>query len=1159
MAALSPGERASQAQQVASDPMVSAFVAASAGSGKTKLLTDRLLRLMLAGARPERIQCLTFTKAAAAEMALRLQRVLGRWVSLDAADLRQQLSEIGVDPTDETTRTARALFARVLDLPGGMRIGTIHAFCQSLLRRFPLEAQLSPHFELVDERDTAIAWQAARETMLGRAHTPERRAALESLAGLVSLDGFGNLVERLQRDRNRLDAVAALGPDLIRQRLRRVLGATTPGQLGAHAIWQAEHDLRECVGVAARKGSPAVAAKAQRLLDWMSLQADLREENWGAWREEFFTKAGEDRKHSTFVNAKLEPSLPEFKTCIAAEQVRIRAIEDGWQAATVADLTASLLDLATPVTQLYSQAKAATGRLDYDDLIARTAGLLVDPGAAWVLFKLDGGLDHLLLDEVQDTAPAQWDIAGRLTADFFTGDGAREGARTVFAVGDRKQSIYGFQGADPDAFEFWRKVLRRRVEDSGQTWRDVTLDVSFRSTAPVLDLVDAVFANPLAAAGVTEPGALQHIPERSRHAGQVELWPLTPKPDAPSLEPWVIPDRNLRQVSAMQRLADALADWIRTQTTTGVRLESKGRDLAAGDILVLLRRRNAFAPALVRALKSRGVPVAGLDRMVLTEQPAVADLMALCDTLLLPQDDLSLACVLTSPLGGLSDDQLMALAAGRPATLWQALSHSPAPECRAAYRFIDMLFRRVDHASPHALLSEALGPLGGRARLFARLGPEAAEPVDELLAASLRHAQTHAPSLQSFLHWLRQSAAEVKREAEGPGGEGFDAVRIMTVHGAKGLQAPLVILPDTASLPPEDERVLWLADDETGLALPVWAPRKELSCAAARNLRAELVARQAEEQNRLLYVALTRAEDRLLVCGWQTKGNVPDTCWYSHVARGFEALGADAAPFDVIAEPWEGERCSHASPQSGDPTRDRSAAAIVPHSLPAWAGAAPGWHPSPPPPEPALPQPLAPSRPEGVELGNVPQAASPLATRDATGARFRRGQLVHTLLQHLPDLAEDEREIAALAYLDQPGLGVDDPVRLAGEVLAVLDHPMLALLFGPAGQAEVPLSGVVAGQVIGGLIDRLAILPHEILLADYKTHRAPPARLEDTPVLYLRQMAAYRAVLSAIYPGRPIRCLLVWTVGASVMELPAALVDIHAPRAISPEVEPTVR
>ena len=1173
-------DRANDAQREASDPAVSAFVSASAGSGKTKLLTDRLLRLMLggagegSGADPARIQCLTFTKAAAAEMALRLQRTLGAWVTLPDAGLDARLADLAVVPTAAKRREARALFARVLDLPGGMRIGTIHAFCQSLLRRFPLEARLSPHFQLVDDVEAAATLRRAREDMLAGAHSAPRRAALEALAGIASLDQFSLLVQALQTDRARLSALLALSPEALLAAMRRVAGA--PAEEPDGSVWD-DGETRRALQAIAAKGSPVIAKKALGLLDWLALPPDTRAECWDSWTAGFLLPDGSARGMGALINTKLAEAQPHLAASLAAEQARLLALADARRARQMAAISAALVQLAGPVAQGYAQRKQAAGWLDYDDLIRHTSDLLVDPGSAWVLFKLDGGLDHLLLDEVQDTAPAQWEIAGRLTEEFFAGQGARQGAqhgaqqggapRTVFAVGDHKQSIFSFQGADPAAFDHWRGVLGRRVTGAGQVMRRVPLDVSFRSTAPVLALVDAVFAQPDAAAGVAVPGTLRHFADRAGFAGRVELWPTVPVPERAAAE-WQVPERNLGSVSAMQRLADSLAEWIAAQTDGTTMLPSKGRPMAAGDVLVLLRRRNAFASALVRALKLRGVPVAGLDRLVLTDQPAVADLLSLCDALLLPQDDLTVACVLTSPLGGLSDDDLMALAPGRTTSLWEAL-RLRAGECSrwaAASRLLSTLFDRVDYASPHALLVEALGPLGGRARLLARLGPQAAEPVDELLNAALTYGATHPPSLQGFLHWLRQSGAQVKREADsageggGPGGgPGGGMVRLMTVHGAKGLQAPLVILPDTTGLPPDGGTVLWATDDASGLEVPLWAPLKELRCAAFDRLKENASRAQAAEQNRLLYVALTRAEDVLLVCGWETRRARPEDCWYSLVERGFKSLaGVQAAPFVAVADPWPGAALSLASAQREPVTMLLGSAEAAAAALPEWAGAAPDWTATPPVSEPKLPMPLAPSRPEGAEYGAMPAAVSPLAeaalaARDAAGSRFRRGQLAHALLQHLPALPPADWAEAAQRYLAGSELTPAGQAGLVAEMLAVLAHPALAPLFGPDGCAEVPLAGVVAGVegsvVVGGMVDRLAVLPDRVLLADYKTNRDPPAELADVPLVYLRQMAAYRAVLRGVFPDRSVHCSLVWTTGTRVMPLPDSLLDRHAPGA----------
>jgi ATP-dependent helicase/nuclease subunit A len=1200
---LSPRDSANRAQLAASDPVASAFVGASAGSGKTKLLTDRLLRLMLAGVRPDRIQCLTFTKAAAAEMALRLQRTLGRWVTIPTPDLIAELSRLEVDPTPATVERARALFAQVLDLPGGMRIGTIHAFSQSLLRRFPLEAAISPHFQLVDDRDAQDAQAEAMEDMLSGAEDRGLTGALHRLAALARIEDFSLQIKTMAQERDRLEEALSLGPDLESAQ-RRTLGVTAGSEaeiLDGAATWMGENTIRQAAQRVRTAGSPSVAQKAERILAWLSLPEDARAENWDAWRDEFVRdRPPVIRGLTALVNKKLSDAEPALLDAYVAEANRIITIEDSIRAVKVAEVSFALASLAGPVVFGYGERKEQAGLLDYDDLIRRTQDLLREPGAAWVLYKLDGGLDHLLLDEVQDTSPEQWDIALRLTEEFFAGVGARDddvlpplplrawaaertkvggrgdpplvGAaiplpptlvrsaaqalkgrggevgvpRSIFAVGDPKQSIYSFQGADIRTFAASRASLGTRVRTAGLDWRDVALDVSFRSTAPVLTLVDAVFADPTAARGVVDPGAtLSHQADRAEHAGLVELWPLTPRPAETDSEAWTVPTENVSQTSADRLLAEALADWIRDQTSGTEILESRGRPLRPGDVMVLVRRRNAFASALVRALKTRGVPVAGLDRMVLTEQPAVQDLLALCEALLLPQDDLTFACVLTSPLGGLDDDDLIALAIGRRGSLWDVLRAraDEKPAWRAVVDFFAPLLARVDYATPHALLAEALGPLGGRTRLFARLGAEAAEPVAELLNAALTYGALHPPSLQGFLHWFGHAGAEVKREAEGAGNQ----VRVMTVHGAKGLQAPLVILPDTTGLPPDRHSILWGTDPVTKKTVPLLSPGKDYRCDVVDGLRDRARQDDMEEYNRLLYVALTRAEDRLLVCGWAMKGEPNEASWYRCVVRGFEKLAAEQGPF---AGGWEGSVLRLRSPQIAPVTVDRPAAqARLGAEPPSWLGGAPDWSAAEPPPEPPRPLPLAPSRPEGVELGDVPASASPLAEREMGEGRFRRGQVTHALLQHLPEVPPSDQAAAAARYLARGGLGIDpgDQPALVAEVMAILDHPALAPLFGPSGRAEVPLTGVIGDRVVGGLVDRLAVLDDQVLMADFKTNRQAPGRVEDTPVLYLRQMATYRAVLRAIFPDRPVVCALIWTRAARVSVLPDGLLDEHTP------------
>jgi ATP-dependent helicase/nuclease subunit A len=1141
MTDLPPALRAAQDQLQASDPDISAFVSAHAGAGKTKLLIDRLLRLMLRGADPARILCLTFTKAAAAEMAIRLHKQLARLVTLSDGDLDAALKALLVAPTPQARLRARALFAQVLDLPGGMRISTTHAFCQSLLRRFPLEAQMSPHFRLVEDQDARMALDSAREAVLPRADP----AAIAALAGLASAEGFAALTVLLERQREKLQVALGLTPRDLRAALARAVGARHASEaevIAAAVAWPGEAGLKEALRQARLFGSPAVSAKTAEMEGWLNLPAAERARYWEQWLQHLFNADGKPTAASKFCNANLAKTHPDVIDIIAAEQARAAAVLRQCAALRCAAASAALLVLAAPVLADYAAAKARGGLVDYDDLIRRSVALLKDGGAAWVKYKLDGGIDHLLLDEVQDSSAVQWDVTDALAEDFFTGDGTRAPqdapARTVFAVGDIKQSIYSFQGAEPREFEHRRARYEADILAAGRPFRNIVLDVSFRSTAPVLRAVDSVFADAASACGVCGPGSLSHLPHRAGHAGSVVIWPLAPRPEAAAAMPWTIPDRNQGARSAAEDLVRHLAAWIAAQIHGGTMLESVGRPMRAGDFLVLVRRRGQFDRALVRELKQRGVNVAGLDRMKLTDQLAVQDMVSLCEALLLPDDDLSFAEMLTSPLGGLSDDSLMVLAAGRDGSLWDALRAraDERPEWQAARLFFAALLARVDFASPYALLAEALGPLQGRARLFARLGPEAAEPVDELLAAAQSYAIDHPPSLQGFLHWLARSGAEVKREAEAGG----DVLRIMTVHGAKGLEAPVVILPDTVALPPDEDRLHWARDAQTGADLFLWVPNKAFRCDAVDTISAKSAGKRAEEYNRLLYVAMTRARDHLLVCGWQPRGEVPAQSWYAQIQRGVRAAGAVSAPHEW-GQAWRLD-ARQSSGRDGEAERAGESGA----ALPGWAGSAPDWRPFALPPEPPVPRPLAPSRPENTAFGGVPAARSPLV-RDVADRPASRGALVHALLQHLPLLPPDRWAAAAEGFAAQTI--PDEAAAIAAQVCAVLRDPALAALFGPGSRAEQGLSGVVAGQVMTGRVDRLAVAPDRVIVADYKTSRRPPATAAEAPVLYLRQMAAYRSLLRLLYPGRRIVCVLVWTEGPVAMVLEPALLDAHVPGA----------
>jgi ATP-dependent helicase/nuclease subunit A len=712
--------------------------------------------------------------------------------------------------------------------------------------------------------------------------------------------------------------------------------------------------------------------------------------------------------------------------------------------------------------------------------------------------------------------------------------------RTIFAVGDFKQSIFSFQGADPRVFARMRDHFRERA---GERWDDVPLDYSFRSTQAVLTAVDAVFAREGAREGVVMDGAsIHHRAVREGEAGLVEIWPPAIPLEAEESETWSPPTRQGRSDSPRLRLARLLALRIARMIESGDLLESQGRPIEPGDIMILVRRRDALVEELVRELKQRHVPVAGVDRMLLVEQIAVMDLMALGRFLLMPEDDLNLATVLRSPLIGLDEDALFALAHRREGRLWEALRtrSGERPEFAAAEALLSGLLARADFAPPYELFAGILGPLGGRKRLVGRLGPEALDPIDEFMTLALQYEREHVPSLQGFLHWLDIGDIEVKRDLDH---EARGQVRIMTVHGAKGLQAPIVFLPDTMQVPKHAVRLLWCEPDGDGPELPLWAPRVDLDETVAAAARQRQRAAELREQRRLLYVAMTRAADRLYVCGWRNQRNATG-CWYELIQAGVKPV-AQEFEFDCQAElgreGWAGPAWRVVTQQGTTQVAKAASVEGPAEALPEWAMRAPM-------PEREPPRPLAPSRGPAED----PPVRAPLG--EDQGFAFHRGRLVHRLLELLPDLPPDRRPEAARRFLARPvhGLDMAQQAEFLTETMRVLEDPVFAPLFGPDSLAEVPLVGEVRGvdgriQVLSGRLDRLRVTPTEVLVLDYKTNRPPPQREEDVSEAYLRQMAAYRAALIKIYPALPVRCALLWTDGPRLMPLSQGRLDRYLP------------
>ncbi len=1135
----------SRLQGEVSDPGVSAWVAANAGSGKTYVLAQRVINLLLAGVEPEKILCLTFTKAAAANMAKRVFDTLGRWTTLDDDALDAAIGERTGRVAEVRRALARRLFARALETPGGLKVQTIHAFCTQLLHRFPFEANVAARFSVLYETAQAelleqltlaalLEGAAAPDSPLGRALSTAMTAGADQTFRDMVREAIGrrDAMIRWRANAGSVDAaVASLSRSLgvePQESLDSIEAEFLNGSFIAPSAWPA-------IAAALAQGNKSDCAQAQRFTTLTALPGSNRLE---LYLEIFCTDEGNPRK-SIVTKAIKDAGLVER---LGAEQKRVCAILERRNAVICRDRSAALFTVADTVLTRYVVEKARRGLLDYDDLIDKTLALLDSVDAAWVHYKLDLGIDHVLIDEAQDTSNKQWEIIRRLVAEFTAGKGARDVGRTIFAVGDEKQSIFSFQDAAPKEFALMRRHFEGAHRASGLGFVFREFKRSFRSGESVLGVIDEVFKVGNIAPSVTTDadGFPPHIALPDAPPSLVEVWePI--KPDERSeIEGWDAPFDTVSETSPRVRLAQRIARTVRRLVDGRTPVGIERRAARYGDALILVRQRGPLFEAIIRALKNENVEVAGADRLILTEHIAVMDLIALADALLLREDDLALAAALRSPLFGFTDDDLFAIAWDRGCSSLRsalALKSAEGEKFAETATRLDELAQSARRETPFAFYALVLGAGGGRRRFLARLGAEANDALDEFLNLALDYERRQTPSLQGFVAWLRAARAEVKRDME----IARDEVRVMTVHGAKGLEAPIVILADTMTQPsgPRPPRLLELPGGAV-----IWAGRKDDDVPAVAAARAAALTEAEDEYRRLLYVAMTRAADRLIVCGADGERARPKGCWYDLVAEPLQ-------PF-LVAEKECGEKVlRYRKPMPGQVAEAEPPAAEAAN---ATRGQPPLWLRQPAPVQALRPAPLSPSAAFDEEIGRVvtPATASAAERRKA----LARGRIVHRLMQSLPDIPQPGRHDAIERYLKRAAADFlpAEQAEIARQVLTILNDLIFSEVFAPGSRAEVPIVGRFARPgcaaiAVSGQVDRLAVTREAVLIVDYKTDRAVPRRLAEVPKPYVGQLALYRAVLALIYPEKTIRAALVFTEAPSVMEvsgvaMEAALVEI---------------
>lgn len=1141
-------------QRLAVQPERTVWLSASAGTGKTQVLSARVLRLLLQeGVSPDQILCLTFTKAGAAEMATRVNDVLARWVRLPDTELALELGHIGASMGPQTVARARSLFAAVLDCPGGgLRIETIHAFSQWLLGAFPAEAGLVPGTRAMEDRDRDLLLREVLADLLISAQEQGDEAlfaALEDLSLRMGEDAVPAFLLRCASAHGLWEGPGAWQPPL-RPRINRLLGldAEEDGSGLADLVRDSVFDVRAvevCMEANRRWGAAQGLDAASVMQDWLESAPKARIAGLDDFAGKFLTGKGEPRSPRYLV--KHEPAYAEYQLCVIEDLQRVQEMR------TLVDLAARLdpaLTLGRRFALAWAEAKAREGFIDFDDQIRAAADLLTKQAPAeWIRYKLDRRFDHILVDEAQDTNSAQWRIVlDGLVGDFFSGEGQRgDAGRTLFVVGDYKQAIFGFQGTSPENFAAARERVKRQLDELSEVTADpakallpLGLGRSYRTAHSVLAFVDRA----IQAIGPDRFG-LPDAPEQHQgdkeRPGLVTVWKpvggaADEEDDTPpgegdeGAETWLSrPDRVMAD-----QIAQQVSEWLRR----GFPLHKGGpRRATPGDIMVLVRSRKALAGLIVARLHARGVPVAGVDRLRLGAPLAVKDLVAALRFCAQPLDDLNLASLLVSPLVGWSQEMLLEHGyRAKGVRLWDHLRKIEGPATYPAMEQLRGVLARADFGTPAQLLHWLLvGPWQSRRKLVARLGAEANDPIDELLNAAMAYAGGQTPSLVGFLQWFDVGDGELKREA----GQKADLVRVMTVHGSKGLEAPIVILADACADPDKSNpRGLSLVEQVVDEARTVPLPplRKAEQAGPVREAAERAAAAEREEHWRLLYVAMTRAEEALFIggaLGSKAKG-VPEESWYAQLAP----------LFGDVDGPWRDDPIWGASRQLGGlgPLPPAIAEVQPPteadDDLPAWLDAAL-------PAEPRPPRPLAPSG-----LGEADDAPDP-PTRPGPAARTaaRRGTLLHKLIERLPELAPEARASAARGWLARMAAEFPAEERdvMAEAALRVLAEPAWAEVFGAGSLAEVPVAAVVGERVVSGTIDRLLVQEGRVRIVDFKTDRRPPQDIGEVPVASLRQMAAYVAALEVIYPGRRVEAALLYTHTPRLIELSADVINAHKP------------
>lgn len=1050
-------------QLKASNPEISVWVSASAGTGKTKVLTDRVLRLLLSGIAPEKILCLTFTNAAAQEMKSRIVNSLQNWQN-NPDNLEALLSR---KPNIEEISIAKSLFTKLLLSPEQLAIHTIHSFCQKILQKFPFEANIQPGFKVLSEMEMKeLSAKLIKDISTELNGAMKHKASFEFVLRNVHQLSFNELImEIIYNQINFRD---------LFEEYKSVENYQAFQMNHAGIDREANSYIKELI--AKLKPLPNIPDDLQEnelsLLEAYNkfLQEPEKIRKFSLLIDIFYTKTGAPRKK--MLTKKHSEIYPHIAKALLEMQTLIMEYYESIKKARMIEATIHIYKVAEYIISKYSHFKHKLVSLDYDDLIYYTKKLLSDSDMHdWVLYKLDGGISHLLIDEAQDTSPKQWQIIEDIMQEFYAGEYKADEDRTVFVVGDEKQSIYSFQGADVSNFSRVNNFIASKMKSARKKYEDIELEWVYRSAPQILELVSETFKD-----SYLKDISLKCFREDAK--GEVEIWPILTSPSLRSGENsahstlfWPSVQEMEEEESLSKQLAKRIASYIKNYIDSGKIMPSTGKPACAGDFMILIRRRNEFTDEIISELKEADVAVAGIDRMLIMDHLSVKDIISAAKFALLPEDDLNLASLLKSPLIGMNDEEIAKYASTRKTSLYGTIPESD---------ILENLIHMGINLSAFDFLHNLIDVMGAREILVQANGDDSSDALDELLNISIQHSKIGGTNLQSLIHWLEKSEVEIKRDIDSR-----DNVRVMTVHASKGLESSIIIMPDTTKVPRAKAHFLW--KDENFL----WLGGSKNSNELYMEYKQDREDKDYQEYMRLLYVAMTRAEDHLVVCGYQPKEKLDEKCWYSLVKASVGNMGIGEAP-PVIASKANQPRkninlsCNKSSLSLLTITREKN-------------------------------------KPNYVR--------SPLDKR----MDISYGIVLHKVLEDSVKLGEFSLDKKHPYLLKLPEIHQNHIMKKLPALFQAKEFT--DLLKYPNVQTEASMGYMEDGAFKFGRIDLLAMSETEAIIIDYKSESEPPKNLKDVPELYVNQLNFYAGFIKKAYPNLQVTSKILWLENFSIMEI----------------------